>query len=123
MRGSRLRRGLPSRERCEAVSPVDAMVAAIDAALRFAGSRKLLARKDVGGVFAMLRVASPVADEPGAVCDALDRAQRSFAGYDVISGTALVDRLLDVRLAVREPLEQSRVVNLEASGAFRLVRM
>lgn len=122
MRGSRLRRGLPARERCEAVSPVDAMVAAIDAALRFAGSRKLLAPKDVGGVFAMLRVASPVADDPGTVCEALNRAQRSVAGDDLVSGKVLVDRLLDVRLAVREPLEQSRVVRLDAAGQFRLLR-
>jgi hypothetical protein len=99
------------------------MVAAIDAALRFAGSRKVLASTDVGGVFAMLRVASPVAHEPGPVCEALNRAQRSFVDRDVISSTDVADGLLDVRLAVREPLAQLRVASSNATGAFRLARM
>jgi hypothetical protein len=113
----RKRRGAPSAERCETVSPAEAMIGALDAALRFTTSRELLAASHVRDLFALLDAASPVARDPGPVQDALARAQGAFVGRGVVSGTELTDRLLDVRLVARAPERAVYVSERDPLGA------
>jgi hypothetical protein len=54
------------------VSPCDAMVTAIDAALTFTASRKLLTHEQVASLLDMLRLASLLPEEPGQARDAVE---------------------------------------------------
>jgi hypothetical protein len=113
----RKRRGAPSAEHCEELSPSEAMIGALDAALLFTASRELLTAGHVRDVFALLDASSPVARDPGPVSDALQRARGALVGHGVVSGTEITDRLLDVRLVARAPGQMAYVSTRDPLGA------
>jgi hypothetical protein len=102
------RRGVESTENCVATPPSEVLISAIDGALTFSASHELLTADQVASVFAMLRISPPVAGDPGVLRDAVEDAAAVFDGRELVSGAELVDRLLDLRLAVRAPREDTR---------------
>jgi hypothetical protein len=86
------------------VSPCDATVTAIDAALTFTASRELLTQKQVTSLFDTLRLASSLSEEAGRTYEAVIEAVASFADRRLVSSTELTDALLDLRLRLRVPL-------------------
>lgn len=105
MRGLHFHHGARNIEDCPATTPGDALIAAIDSALTFARSRQTMTGAQAASMLAMVRVSSALSTEPGMLRDALEGAAAWSDGRDLISGAALVDRLLDMRLCVRAPLD------------------
>jgi len=105
------------------VSPCDAMVTAIDAALTFTASRKLLTHEQVASLLDMLRLASLLPEEPGQARDAVEEAVASFAGHLLVSRRQLTDTLLDLRLRLRPPLDGASEPRPPQSGANPRVRV